>query len=355
LGFDAETVAELVERVKTPPDRDYQPYWTPYCATIALSHKGKKALRPLIVLMRDPHEEIRLDATWALCGLKNDAAEAVPFLVDRITKEPYPTAAYEALVCVGSKARSAVPLLIQQSTSDDGTNLGRAKSVYAVKTLGGFGRYEPGVIVPHLVQLMDNPARAAAAANALDSIGTAAHAAIPALETHLSAALASRSDDIASAIIFALSTVAPPATSMPIIVPLLQSPGVGTAAAGALQRIGPKARSAIPSIIRRLDENVGTDWPSGHERVIDVDTLIAIDGDSLVVRRRLLDEVIGDKKPPATRDMSDLTALVALEKMDPLPAEFIPALKDAVTRAPDSMMADSYQLLLDHAQNQHTK
>jgi len=355
LRFDAETVPELVERVKTPPDRDYQPYWTPYCATIALSHKGKTALQPLMTLMRDPHEEIRLDATEALCGLKGMAAEAVPLLVDRITKEAYPTAAYDALVCIGANAISVVPMLIRQSTSDDGTNLGRAKSIYAVKALGGFGRQEPRVIVPHLEQLLDDPLRASAAANSLDNIGRAARASIPALERRLSLALAARSDEIASSIIFALSTVAPPSTSLPIIIPLLEAPGVGTAAAGALLRIGPKAHSAIPFIVRRLDENVGTDWTSGHERVCDVDALVAIDSNSLLVRRRLLAEVLGNQKPAPTRDMSDTTALVALEKMDALPTEFIPALKDALTRAPDSMTADSYRLLLSHAQNQSTK
>lgn len=63
LRFDAETVTQLVERAKTPPDRDYQPYWTPHCATIALAHKGKTALQPLMTLMRDPHQEIRLNTT----------------------------------------------------------------------------------------------------------------------------------------------------------------------------------------------------------------------------------------------------------------------------------------------------
>jgi hypothetical protein len=49
--------------------------------------------------------------------------------------------------------------------------------------------------------------------------------------------------------------------------------------------------------------------------------------------------------------MSDTAALVALERMDPLPAEFAPARKDALTKAPDSMTADSYRLLLSHVEN----
>jgi hypothetical protein len=82
LKLDAESISELIKKVKTPPETDYQPYWTPYCATVALSHKGKAAAKPLMIFMHDASSEIRFDATVALCGLADNAAEAVPFLID---------------------------------------------------------------------------------------------------------------------------------------------------------------------------------------------------------------------------------------------------------------------------------
>jgi len=233
--------------------------------------------------------------------------------------------------------------------TDDGTNLGRAKSLYAIQTLGGLGRIQLRDIVAHLVRLLDDPLRAAAAASALGNIGSTASGALPALQRRLSVALAARSDDIAASIISALSVVAPPSISLPTIVPLLEAPGLGTAAAAALQKIGPKAFAAVPFLIRRLDENTGTDWVSGHERVVDVNALVAIDGASLLVR--LLVEAIGDDESGATRDMSDIAALVALDAMSPLPAEFAPALERASRRTGDTTKASSYQLLLNHTRS----
>jgi len=268
-----------------------------------------------------------------------------------ITNEQYPTDAYDVLGCIGKPAKSAIPLLKRQSVTDDGTNLGRAKSLYAIQTLGGLGRIQLRDIVAHLVRLLDDPLRAAAAASALGNIGSTASGALPALQRRLSVALAARSDDIAASIISALSVVAPPSISLPTIVPLLEAPGLGTAAAAALQKIGPKAFAAVPFLIRRLDENTGTDWVSGHERVVDVNALVAIDGASLLVRRRLLVEAIGDDESGATRDMSDIAALVALDAMSPLPAEFAPALERASRRTGDTTKASSYQLLLNHTRS----
>ncbi len=348
LKLDVQPIAELIRKVKTPPEIDYQPYWTPYCETIALSHKGKPAAKPLMMFMRDTSPEIRFDATNALCGLKDDAAAAVPLLVGRITTEMYPTDAYYALACIGTPARSVIPLLKRQSTSDDGTNLGRAKSLLAINTLGGLGRVQSKDIVAHLVGLLDDPLRAAAAAGALGNIGLPARTALPPLQKRLSVAVAERSDDIASSIVSALAVVAPLSMSLSTIVPLLEAPGLGTPAAGALQRIGPKASAAVPFLIQRLNENNGTDWASGRERVVDVNALVAIDGASMLVRRRLLTEAVGDEKSGGTRDMSDIAAVAALEGIDPLPEEFIPALELALRRTGDTMMADSYRRLLSH-------
>jgi hypothetical protein len=253
---------------------------------------------------------------------------------------------YSTLVCVGADAKQVIPLLMEVAVSKPTDRKHSNESPYAISALGGLGKYDPQTVVPFLIRLLEQPSHTRDAARALGTMGHAARDSVPALRQHLTAAVSG--DDIDSAAIFiaALARVGSAQTSVPILVPLLQKPDLEYSVAYALSNIGHPATAAVPALIARLKEN-GTQ--NANDRYMDIAALISIDERSRAVLDVLLPEATSDK----LSNLEVFAAATALAEVNPLPAEFAPALKSAMNRpGTDPIMKGLFERALINAHSQ---
>jgi HEAT repeat protein len=268
----------------------------------------------------------------ALCGKGHSGSSAIGYLLKRLPAEHagFTTQAYGALTCMGRSARPALPYLIQAS-ADDG---------WAVETLGHLARYYPDTIVPHLIQLLDNPARADEAAFALEHAGAVARPALGALISHLASAVAESHPTHATQLIAAVGSLGDPGTTVPVLLPLLDEPGTRDAITEALGKIGPPAAAAVPRLIDRLDDPE----LSQRERYLDIEGLASIDSHAPQVQGVLLREAVSDKDV-----IGNINAALALGKIDPLPPDFAPQLIVALESLPaQDNIRTELELALQH-------
>jgi HEAT repeat protein len=347
-GLKDKSSEYLAHRIRSLDVNGYD--WSLHqCFSKALASKGAEAIPAAISLLNVHNGEVEETALQAICLIGPAATDAVPALIDTIRARNRPfSEEYSTLACIGEGARAAIPFLIAKSRSTRIGLDGSRESRYALQALGRLGQYEPDTIVPHLIRLLEEPNHIDDAARALATIGPLANSAVQALRRHLATATAAGTVEAAFPLIAAIGRVPDAAAAVPLLTPLLEVPGLGTASAEALKGMGRDAKPAVPFILRRLEETRETDWPSGRERVVDVEAIAAIDSGSRKVQRRLLIEATAN---PGT--MASTTAILELVKIDPLPADFAPILVAAIEKVnepPELVGLESgmYRLALKH-------
>lgn len=288
------------------------------CAAEELGRRGEEVVPPLIALMqrrRDPVTDLL--AMEALCGKGHSGSSAIGYLIKRLStdRSGFTIEAHDAISCMGPHAKAAIPYLLLTSSGDS----------RAVANLGLLAKYYPSTIVPRLTELLDNPARTIDAAAALRNAGVSARPAQHALSRHLALAVTEHNDTAASELARAIGRVGEPSVSVPILLPLLDSPGTREAAVDALDRIGPPAAAAVAPLIRRLNDPKIDEL----ERYADVSALASIDTGSPQVLSVLLHEVVSDKGGAAK------LAAVALAKPERLPPDLAPQLASAIRSLPE--------------------
>jgi hypothetical protein len=241
---------------------------------------------------------------------------------------------YWALEFLGKDATPAIPLLIEKSRSDKpGPTV--PESYWAIRTLGRLGKYDAKRIVPQLIQLLDEPAHRVDAANALSDMTTSARPAVPALISHLNAALVFPVDKFSESLMWALTRCGDSATTVAILTPLLVAPGFEIQAANALRGIGPAAHSAVPYLLSRLENSSSP----ANEQIIDVLALLAIDPDSVETLKRILAQAVRSN----SYDIAD-----QLAHAKALPAALAPDLQKALDASSDPRFQQLYFDALKH-------
>jgi hypothetical protein len=296
-----------------------------HCAVNDLAERGAAAV-PIALGMLDSEDLATLSLGLELVttlGARGQAA--LPALMAMIEKPPavlYPNEStlYDAVGAIGAAARPAIPLLIARSRE------GLVRYA-AIRTLGTLGQYDAGRVVPHLVALLTNlkGERSAIEApdllRALAAIGKDARGALPATLASLERAKADGASMHGAAALQALVAIAEPGESVPILVGLIDHPMLAMEAVGGLATIGKPAASAVPALIDKLGRSRAERYMP--DRI--VATLVEIAPGSRAVQQQLLEE--------ATRHGSD-NAAYALAQIDPLPADFAPALAAALADKP---------------------
>jgi HEAT repeat protein len=205
-----------------------------------------------IAALRDADVRVRMRAHAALREMGPAARDAVPALLQAMRDPAEEHVAGQTVVAIGPPA---VPLLLQLLS--DRAQHGEGERVAAVRVLGRIGVATPEV-VSTLVQTLSGPDRdvASAADSALEQLGPAARAAVPAL----SQAMRDRGYGHG-----ALAAIGAPA--LPALIQALRdpSPQVRRLAAAALGRMGPVAAPAVLTLVQVVsdpDFSVGQD--AGH-------------------------------------------------------------------------------------------
>jgi hypothetical protein len=313
-SFASESVARLVAQVREAANSDAKATWAADCASNVLRGKGEEVIPALISLMNTRQGAVQFAALGAVCGEGRSGASAVPYLVKRLSgyDPSFALQGYRTLGCIGQGAVPAIPFLLRKSVQTI-PGFPTSEGDEAIQALGKLANYDPDRIIPHLTRLVDIPAHTVAAANALCDIGARARPAVPMLHRRLTAVLATREDYGAGALIGAIAALGNPRDTVPFLIGLIGQPGASEPAAGALRRLGPRAKAAVPRLISRLhDPDLG--W---RERDEDVIALASIDARSPAVLKAMLAEVTSPRSALAT-----MYAATALASVDPLPSDF---------------------------------
>jgi hypothetical protein len=138
-----------------------------------------------------------------LSPMSQEAAHAFRGIAEVVTVN----SAFRALGMLGDVSTPAIPELMRISSVNEEGFPANFNTRDAIAALGKLGKYDPEVVVHHLVQLLDRPTHEVEAAEALRTIGPAARPALPALRMHLSAAIADRRVEAADALRAALATL----------------------------------------------------------------------------------------------------------------------------------------------------
>ena len=316
--YDSQPTYRLIRWVKAYNESDWDAEVKANCAGKALGRRDETVIPDLIALIDASGDTVVWSTAMdAICGEGHSGSSAIPYLLRRLPSgnSVFTLQAYAALDCMGRAAKPAIPYLIQKSADDD----------RAVELLGQLAQHYPKMIVPHLIQLLDSPARASAAAFALGQARSGARLALDALRSHLAVAVTGNQDALAAQLIFAVGKVGDPSTTVPELLPLLDKQGIREAAARALGEIGPPAAAAVPRLISRLEDPE----VDPKERYVDIAALGSIDTHSRPVLDVLLQEASSDK------DFSgNFEAASDLSKIDPLPKDFAPQLISALESLP---------------------
>ena len=297
------------------PDAEH---WAANCASEALSRKGEEAVPALISLMESHNANTELLALSAVCGDGHRGEAAVPYILDRIRSADlaFTQVAYHTLACMQEGARPAIPVLLEKSLqSIRGAPAQQGNA--AIEALGRLSVLDPETIIPHITKLLDVPVHTSAAADALKQIGNPARESLPAIRRRLDSAIKGREDAPVASLISSMTVLGNAADNIDYFSYLLDQPVSGPLAAKALGSIGGEATSALPFLIRALNN---PRIKSG-DRYFYIVALASIAPASASVRRILLRE--------ATREDGGLSVMEAasrLSEMGPLPANFAPLL-----------------------------
>lgn len=316
-ALDSQSVAKLVDTIRTFARIGSDSTWLASCASDTLSRRRQDVAPALIPLMESGQKPIEYFALRAVCGPGHSGASALPYIENRLHggDEVMAQNAYRTLACMGKSAKPALPLLMSKSRSID---IDFAfESEEATKALAELGKYFPKEIIPHLIQLLDEPSHAANAAQALGKIGPTAHSAEPALHRSLASAMDAGRDEAAAALISALAVVGEPHHTVEWLIPMLYRHEESTAVAAALGHIGPTAQAAIPALV----EHFNAPDTLIQERRADLWALLAIDGRARPVLEATLDAVTSG----VGKDDGTTTLFIhALQGVNPFPADLAP-------------------------------
>jgi HEAT repeat protein len=329
-----KSTPQLIRMLKNPGDSLYRSMpssWTRDCAREALSKRGASVVPALMQLRQGSDSELDFFATSTIGAIGDAARGVVPELIQELEANNFHDPGeigraldiYGALEGIGEGSRPAIPLLIQKSLSQKKDLPANGERIEAIRVLGALGKYDSDQVVPHLARLLDDSSVAIAAAKALEAIGNPARSSFPAVRSHLAVAISTNQRDIAAALISTLRRLGKNSVTIPILISMLNTPGMGKPAANALGNIGRPAAAAVPSLIRRLDSS---DLDSG-ERFQDIAALAAIDKQSHAILERILLEATRDHEKDG---LGDLYAASVLAAIDPLPSDLAPKLVAAV-------------------------
>jgi hypothetical protein len=345
--LSSKSVEQLAKRIAEPSKAD----WWRACAAGSLAQRGADAIPMLIRLLRNKDLSTQLLAVDFVSDAKKRGGsmrEVVPIIVQDLRTYHSNDPAmrdqvyriYWALEFIGKDATPAIPTLIEKSRSD--TPGVPMPSHWAIRALGRIGQYDAATVVPHLVQLLDDPARRVDAANALADMTTSARSAVPSLTQHLEDVVPSPGDRFPESLMWALARCGDSSTTVATLTPLLLAPGLELLAANALRDIGPAARPALPFLLTRLENSSSP----AKEKIIDVLALLAIDPDSIETLNRILALAVRDN----SHDIAD-----QLAHAKTLPAALAPDLKLAIDTSSDPRLRQLYIDALDrtHAPAPH--
>jgi HEAT repeat protein len=191
--------------------------------------------------LRDPDVTVRVKAAQALRDFGPAAKAAVPALVEA-AKDEQVGYAHSALESIGPSGNWALPQLIEKLSDEDPGDRGIA--AFAIGCIGPKAKEA----VPNLIESLedDHHGVRAETARALGKIGPTAKAAVPAL-------VETTKDEQAWVRIWASDAIwriDRDPRAMPVLIDGLKSHyASSTRAAGALGRIGPSAKEAVPALI----------------------------------------------------------------------------------------------------------
>ncbi len=208
----------------------------------SIGPKAKKAISALSTLLKDKDPRVRASAAEALGGIGARAAEAIPALVASVKdKDPRVRAsAAEALARSGPQAAQTVPTL-SKLLADEDADVREA----AANTLGQIGKPAVPTLIAGLKS--GNPVFLQAVTNALGKIGPPA---VPALiET-----LTNPKEKVLARQYAAIALTKVGSNPKEIVSALAgrlddKESAIRRSAAGALGKIGPAARAALPRLI----------------------------------------------------------------------------------------------------------
>jgi hypothetical protein len=340
-NLSSKSAERLANRIADTTKED----WWRACAANSLVQKGADAIPILIRLLKNGDLSTQLLAMDYVSEAKTHGGsmrEIVPIIVqDLKTYNPNDPAMrgevyriYWALEFLGKDAKPAIPILIEKSRSDV-PGIPVPESHWAIRTLGRIGKYDAARVVPHLVQLLDEPSRRVDAANALADMAASARSAVPTLTRHLEGGVISPGDKFSESLMWALARCGDSSTTVATLTPLLLAPGLELQAANALRGIGPAARPAIPYLLSRLENSSSP----AQEKIIDVLALLAIDPDSIETLKRILAQAVRDN----SYDIAD-----QLAHAKALPAGLAPDLQLAINTSPDPHLRQLYIDALEH-------
>ena len=287
MGFESKRKAIVPLLCRHLKDED----WLVRCTAadaLEFGPEAKEAVPHLIEALADDNINVCQGAARALGAMHADAEAAVPALI-RVLKDSRRSyaASYAALALgnIGPKARPAVPLLLEMlkgknvSTVDD-------TATSAAWALGGIGT-DAKDVVPALVAVLvpeNEYSVRVNAARSLGSFGAQARPAIPALLERINsdtwyemfttsartlksigpdaaekatAALLKRlgkDDNFHTDIVHAIGVADIDGKNVPTLVRLLREDGKDAhAAAFALGEIGPRAKDAVPALLKAAE------------------------------------------------------------------------------------------------------
>jgi HEAT repeat protein len=230
----------------------------------------------LLKALKDDSSFVRGTVVAALgrLGLVGDARDITPALAGALADKDLlvRSGAAEALKRLGPKARPAIPALIVALKDRDARVGG-----IAAETLGAFGASAIGA-VPSLIEIVKDRRSGvrAPAATALGNIGQEAEVVVPVLI----AVLVQPGNDVGTqlAVREALAPFGPSAVRA--LVAIVSDPREGTRsegldarceAASTLGMMGPKAKEAVPALLRAMRDRNGSLRASAAEALEEID------------------------------------------------------------------------------------
>jgi HEAT repeat protein len=298
----------LMEALQHPKTR----YWA--CIALgSMGPKAKAAVPDLTKLVNEKEPALRMQAVIALGDIGPDAKPAVPTLIKALSDDQYSVrygAAY-ALGRIGDKA--ATSELTKQIDSAD--PFLKTIAVWAVAKLNPDDKAAMQRAVTVLSEsLKSNDKRLrAAAARGLHELN-APHEMVA---EALSGMMADKDPVVRANVADALSSIGEAA--VPKLIKALQNDDLQSLAVAVIQRLGPKAKDAVPALIDELKD------PSPEYRHEVEFALGAIGPDAKAAVPALIKEM-QDEDPRVRR-----TACYALGKIGPAASEAIPTLQKNLT------------------------